>query len=467
MAKGSEKTIFICSECGAVFDKWNGRCRECGSWNSLVEEKKVPKEALASTSPLLIPPARPAMPLVDMDEHTDGDIRWYTGMPELDRALGGGLVKGSVSLISGEPGIGKSTLLLQVCNRKDALKILYISGEESPHQINLRARRLGVKNPHLYFLAETEVEKIIHECERIKPDLMIVDSIQTAGSSGTSASPGSVSQVKQSALHFIAYTKMAGCATVLVGHVNKDGAIAGPKVLEHMVDVVLYFEGERNQSLRVVRAVKNRFGSTGEIGVFEMTDTGLSELSEPGKMLLEGRPVGVSGNAVVCTIEGTRPLLAEVQALTSKTVFPAPRRTVTGIDYNRASILLAVLERRLGIRFGERDVYINVIGGLRLEDVSSDLGVQAALLSAYSDISFPDDAVCFGEVGLAGECRAASHGLNRVKEAAKLGFKRMLLPAKSMEIISKQSPSGIELVPIRSVYDLSAFLRRTKEDAHV
>ncbi len=467
MAKTSDKNIFVCSDCGAVFDKWNGRCRECGHWNTLVEEKRIPKEAMQSTAPVsTLPPDRPALPLADISEDTDS-IRFHTGMPELDRALGGGFVKGSVSLLSGEPGIGKSTLLLQVCNRSDDLKILYVSGEESPGQIKLRAKRLGVNNSNLMFLAETEVEKVIHECDRLTPDILIIDSIQTASSHDITSSPGSVSQVKQAAMDLIGYTKKAACATVLVGHVNKDGAIAGPKVLEHMVDVVLYFEGERNQALRVVRAVKNRFGSTGEIGVFEMTDVGLSELTEPGRLLLEGRPIGVSGNAVVCTMEGTRPLLAEVQALTAKTVFPAPRRTVTGIDYNRAAILLAVLERRLGVKFGERDVYLNVIGGLRLEDVSSDLGVLAALLSAYHDIPFPADTACFGEVGLVGECRIAPDALGRVREAHKLGFKTILIPAKSADAIRDRIPDGITLIPIRSVYDLSSYIRENAEKNHV
>ena len=378
--------------------------------------------------------------------------------------LGGGLVTGSVVLLSGEPGIGKSTLLMQISDALgESRRVLYVSGEESGGQLKMRAKRLGVGGKSLYILTETNIDRILEEAKKIKPDTIIVDSIQTIYSDRSASTAGSVTQVKECALSFIAKAKSEGISILLVGHVNKEGGIAGPKVLEHMVDAVLYFEGERQQSYRIIRAIKNRYGSTNEIGVFEMTDTGLIEVPNPSEMLLAGRPKNTSGNCAVCTLEGTRPLIAEIQALVTPTPFPAPRRTANGIEYNRMCLILAVLEKRLGLKFFTSDVYMNVIGGLRLDEPASDIAIALALISSLTDKVIPDDLVAVGELGLSGEVRAVSNLEQRVREAARLGFTKAIVPYRNIE----KRPlivDGIEIIPIKSVYEALKIMRTENKE---
>ena len=451
-----QKTVYVCGDCGAQSPKWLGKCPHCGKWNTL-EEVELTIETTSAKSP-----RRPSMVGAPgenratrfSDLSLPAYMRSETGLGELDRVLGGGLVTGSVVLLSGEPVIGKSTLLMQI---SDCLgqnrKVLYVSGEESGGQLKLRARRLGVSGEHLYILTETNLEHILAEADTIKPDVMILDSIQTIYSDKVNSAPGSVSQVRECALTFINRAKSEGISMLLVGHVNKEGGIAGPKVLEHMVDAVLYFEGERQQAYRIIRAVKNRYGSTNEIGVFEMTDRGLDEVANPSEMLLSGRPKNVSGNCALCTVEGTRPLIAEIQALVTPTVFPAPRRTGNGVDYNRMCLILAVLEKRLGLKFYQNDVYMNVIGGLSISEPAADLALAAALVSSLTDRVVPDDLIVIGELGLAGECRAVSNLEMRVREAARLGFTRAIVPYRNIEK-RKITVEGMTIIPVRSVYEV-------------
>ena len=430
------KINYVCTQCGAIQPKWMGKCPDCGSWNTLVENVEAPVSRFASSA---VP--QTAKSTVQKLEQIDSseEQRYLTQMEELNRVLGGGIVPGSVVLLSGDPGIGKSTLLLQICQTisSDA-QILYVSGEESLRQIKLRAARLGVTTPNLSLSSTTNIEAVIESIQSLKPDIVMVDSIQTMNLSALNSSSGSVTQVRECTQLLINIAKTMEIPVFIVGHVNKDGAIAGPKVMEHMVDAVLYFEGERNQSYRILRAIKNRYGSTNEIGVFEMGENGLDEVTNPSKAMLEGRPENVSGTCVACVIEGSRPILAEVQALVSKSGYAVPKRMATGFDYNRLSLILAVLEKRCGYFFGTLDAYINVVGGMKLDEPAADLPIALSLVSNLTDKVIPDDLVAFGEIGLAGEMRAVNRVLVRVKEAQRLGFKRCILPKQCIAAISAE-----------------------------
>ncbi|NLL63498.1 MAG: DNA repair protein RadA [Ruminococcaceae bacterium] len=384
------------------------------------------------------------------DIQSDGEHRYKTGLSEFDRVLGGGIVKGSLILLSGDPGIGKSTILLQISEYLgQTLKILYVSGEESSHQIKLRADRLGVNSNNIYIMTETDVEIICDYMEEEKPELVIIDSIQTVMLSELSSSSGSLTQVRESTNFIMRYAKELNIPVILVGHVNKDGNIAGPKVLEHVVDAVLYIEGEKNFSYRILRAVKNRFGSTNEIGVFEMLDTGLKQVENPSMMMLSGRPKNSSGSCVACTMEGTRPILAEVQGLSTITNFGIPRRMSNGFDYNRLNMILAVLEKRAGFEFSNMDVYVNVVGGLKLLEPATDLSVALALVSSIRDVVVPEDILAFGEIGLAGEIRSVSHCEQRIKEAARLGFRKVIIPEDNLKGLSKNLDEKIEIIGVK------------------
>ena len=425
------RTIFYCESCGNETHKWQGRCPACGQWNTILEhiEKPVPV-GRGRTAPVGV--GRAAQRLIDVD--TDHEVRFTTGVGELDRVLGGGAVTGSLVLVGGAPGIGKSTLLLQICSSLcKQRKVLYISGEESEKQVKLRAQRIGSTPQELYLLSETHLSDVIDTVEALHPDILIIDSIQTLYNEESDSTPGSVSQVKDCTMALMHLSKSQGITAFVVGHINKDGAIAGPKVLEHMVDCVLYFEGDPNSSYRLLRAAKNRFGSTNEIGVFEMGDSGLIEVPNPSQMLLDGRPENATGTCVACVMEGTRPILAEVQALVTKTSFNIPRRTADGFDFNRAALLLAVAEKRAGLKLNLFDAYINVIGGLRLDEPGADLPVVLAVASSYRDQQIPADLVAIGEVGLTGEVRAVSHMNQRLAEVVRLGFKKCIIPKKSAE----------------------------------
>ncbi len=391
-----------------------------------------------------------AVPFEDT-ERTECDRR-HTGIGELDRVLGGGLVTGSVVLLAGEPGIGKSTLLMQLCGKlADRTRVLYVSGEESKGQLRIRADRLGVSPEKLYILTDTDVDTVLSEYDSISPEVLIIDSIQTMSSERSSGVAGSVSQVRESASLIMNRAKRDGVSVILVGHVNKEGGIAGPKVLEHMVDAVLYFEGERSQSHRIIRGIKNRYGSTNEIGVFEMTDCGLCEVANPSEMLLSGRPDGVSGSCAVCVMEGTRPIIAEVQALVVQSVYPSPKRTVDGLDYNRLCLLLAVLEKRLGMKLSSCDVYLNVIGGLRIDEPAVDAAVALAIMSCVKNVPVPKDLIVMGEIGLSGELRAVSASKQRAAEAYRLGFTKIALPKRGKTADIKID--GAEIIPMNSIYN--------------
>ena len=441
------KTVFFCTECGNETPKWQGKCPACGAWNTMQEhtEKAVPV-GKAKSAP--VGQSRAPQSILDVD--CDAEIRFSTGMGELDRVLGGGAVAGSLVLVGGAPGIGKSTLLLQICNSLCAgRKVLYISGEESERQLKLRAQRLGVAPEGLYILSETRMSDVMEAINQMQPNILIADSIQTLFMDDNESSPGSVSQVKDCTMALMQLSKSEGITVFVVGHINKDGNIAGPKVLEHMVDCVLYFEGDQNTSYRLLRAAKNRFGSTNEIGVFEMAESGLIEVPNPSQMLLDGRPEGAPGTCVACVMEGTRPVLAEVQALVTKTTFNVPRRTADGFDFNRAVLLMAVAEKRAGMKLNVFDAYINVIGGLRLDEPGSDLPVILAVASSYRDQSVADDLVAIGEVGLTGEIRSVSHMNQRLAEAARLGFKKCIIPKNGSEKL--EIPVGLTVYRVRNL----------------
>ena len=430
------KSVYICSECGHESPKWVGKCPSCGEWNTMNEEIKDTAKTAPATKTRSF--SNYAKPHAINEISTEDEHRYDTGCKELNRVLGGGLVKGSVVLLGGEPGIGKSTLLLQICQfLGESHSVLYVSGEESARQIKLRAQRLGVDTESLYLLTVSDAEAICDTISESEPDIVIVDSIQTMHISGLNSGSGSVPQVRECTTLFMQTAKAKEIPVFLVGHVTKDGTIAGPKVMEHIVDAVLIFEGDRYQSIRILRAVKNRFGSTNEIGVFEMRDTGLSEVENPSAMLLDGRPLGVSGTCVCCMMEGSRPILAEIQALVSKSTLSAPRRTATGFDYNRVYILLAVLEKRMGLFFGALDVYLNIVGGFRLDEPAGDLAVALALYSALMDKPIPETVIAFGEIGLGGELRSVSNAVQRIQEAERLGFTLCILPKQTLRTLQK------------------------------
>ena len=441
------KTVYFCTECGGETPKWQGKCPACGAWNTLVEHVERPAApGRPASAPVGV--SRKAKTISQVD--SGDEIRFSTGMGELDRVLGGGAVAGSLVLVGGAPGIGKSTLLLQICSSLCAARnVLYVSGEESERQLKLRAQRLNVAPENLYILSETRLSEVLGTAEELKPDILIVDSIQTMFCDENESSPGSVSQVKDCTMSLMHLSKSQGITVFVVGHINKDGNIAGPKVLEHMVDCVLYFEGDPNTSYRLLRGAKNRFGSTNEIGVFEMRDIGLVEVPNPSKMLLEGRPEGASGTCVACVMEGTRPVLAEVQALVTKTSFNVPRRACDGFDFNRAVLLMAVTEKRAGMQLNLFDAYINVIGGLRLDEPGADLPVVLAIASSYRDVPIPNDLIAIGEIGLTGEIRSVSHMNQRLQEVARLGFKKCIIPRNGAEKLD--IPDGLTVFRVKNL----------------
>ena len=446
MAKA--KTVFYCTNCGNETPRWQGKCPACGAWNTI--EEHIEKPAISGSKAKSAPIGQSRHPQRLQEIPIDGEIRFSTGMGELDRVLGGGAVAGSLVLVSGAPGIGKSTLLLQICSSLCAgRKVLYVSGEESERQIKLRAERLGVSPETLFILSETRLSDILEAVAETKPDILIVDSIQTLYNEENESSPGSISQVKDCTMSMMQLSKSNGITVFVVGHINKDGNIAGPKVLEHMVDCVLYFEGDPNSSYRLLRAAKNRFGSTNEIGVFEMRDAGLVEVPNPSQMLLAGRPENASGTCVSCVMEGTRPVLAEVQALVAKTTLTVPRRASDGFDFNRAVLMLAVMEKRAGMKMSMFDAYINVIGGLRLDEPGADLPIVLALASSYRDQCIPDDLVAIGEVGMTGEIRSVSHMNQRLAEISRLGFKKCMIPRSGSEKLD--IPEGMAVYRVRNI----------------
>lgn len=441
-----QKSIFYCTECGNETAKWAGKCPACGAWNTIVEQPAEKKSRSGKVSLAGIP-VRRACPVTDI--HADEEIRFLTGMGELDRVLGGGAVKGSLVLVGGAPGIGKSTLMLQICNRLcENSKVLYVSGEESEHQLKMRAQRLRVVSDQLYVISESSLSDVLESVEQEKPDILIVDSIQTLYNEELESPAGSIGQVKDCTMTLMHLAKGRNITVFVIGHVNKEGSIAGPKVLEHMVDCVLYFEGDEHSSYRILRAEKNRFGATNEIGVFEMRDEGLAEIPNPSEMLLSGRPEDAPGTCVTCIMEGVRPVLAEIQALVVPSSYGTPRRSCNGFDYNRAAMLQAVLEKRGGLKVSACDSYLNIIGGLRLDEPSADLAAIVALASSYLDQPVPGDLVSIGEVGLTGELRSVNQLAQRLTEVRRLGFKRCLIPAHRADQLDIP---GLELVPVRNI----------------
>ena len=443
------KTMYVCNQCSYESAKWFGQCPGCGEWNTMEETVVNPIAAKKRSVSL----DRGRAVVIDEISETS-EIRYDTGISEFNRVLGGGLVKGSLVLIGGDPGIGKSTILLQACKFLSEKKtVLYVSGEESASQIKLRASRLGVMSKNLYVLCETDAEYISELIRTDKPDVVIIDSIQTMNITDIQSSTGSVTQVRECTNLFMRTAKSLAIPIFIVGHVNKDGNIAGPKVLEHIVDTVLYFEGDKNMSYRILRAVKNRFGSTNEIGVFTMNDTELEEVPNPSKMLLEGRPKNTSGTCVMCVLEGSRPILAEVQALVSATGFGTPRRMTNGYDFNRMSMLIAVLEKRCGYYFANTDCYLNIIGGLKIDEPASDLSVVLALVSSLKDMILKDDVIAFGEIGLAGEIRGVSNAQQRVNEAVRMGFRKIIIPFHNFKSLPDEVKQQAEIVGVSTVRD--------------
>ena len=446
------KTIYRCTECGYESAKWNGKCPSCGAWNTLEEDVPLPAQAVGNSRRKPVDLSDKIQELDEVD--TTADVRYHTGVGELDRVLGGGLVRGSIVLLGGEPGIGKSTLLLQICQYfGESHSVLYVSGEESAKQIKLRAQRLGVTTRSLYLLTVTDAQSICDTISASRPDIVIIDSIQTMRMEEISSSPGSLTQVRECTNLFMHTAKQLDIPIWIVGHVNKDGAIAGPKVMEHIVDTVLYFEGERNLSYRLLRAVKNRYGSTNEIGVFEMQDSGLHEVPNPSAMLLDGRPQGVSGTCVTCMMEGSRPILAEMQVLATKSGFSAPRRQTQGFDYSRMVILIAVLEKRAGYFFGNLDVYVNIVGGIALRDTACDLAVCLSMVSSLLDRPVSDKLIAIGEVGLGGEVRSVPNLEQRLREAERIGFERAVIPKHSLAHLNAADYPGMKLVGAAYIAD--------------
>ena len=444
MAKPS--TVFVCSNCGNESSKWFGRCIACNEWNTCYEEKVNLKSNGKSTT-------KKTATTIKLDDVKKQDIvRTKTGFDELDRVLGGGLVKGSLTLLGGEPGIGKSTLILQICNKiKGEGQVLYVSGEESAQQIKIRADRLGIKDNNIVFLGETDIDVIEDAILKTNPKLVIIDSIQTMYSDEITSGPGSVSQVREITARIMKMCKQQEITTIIIGHVTKDGNIAGPRVLEHMVDTVLYLEGERYFAYRILRGVKNRFGSTNEIGMFEMNDIGMCEIANPSSVLLSEKNENVAGSIVVASIEGTRPILVELQALTSTSVFGMPRRTANGIDYNRLTLLIAVLEKRTGLPLGNQDVYLNIVGGIKINEPALDLGIILAVSSSFKNIPIPNDVIAIGEVGLTGEVRSVNQMEKRIKEAEKLGFKKCIIPESNKKLLKDKYK--LDIIGVKNILE--------------
>ena len=454
----TKKTVFYCTQCGYESNGWLGKCPGCGEWNSFVEEPAAPKTKKSGGGSGLAVAGIGTKPVrIDEISPAGDGVRDSSGISELDRVMGGGIVRGSMVLIAGDPGIGKSTLMLMISGHlaNSSGKVLYVSGEESESQIKLRAERLGVNSGELFIYNETDVDSVISQIDTVRPSYIILDSIQTLEDPTLTSAPGSVSQVREITGRFMRVAKVLGITVFIVGHVTKDGAIAGPRVLEHMVDTVLYFEGERHLSYRILRAVKNRFGSTNEIGVFEMRDNGLKEVENPSYAMLEGRPKGVSGTAVTAAMEGTRPMMLEIQALITGSSLNMPRRMCTGLDYNRVSLLIAVLEKRAGYALGKCDAFVNVVGGIKLSEPASDLAVCAAIMSSYRGIPLPSQAVYIGELGLTGEVRPVTNIEKRVNEALRLGFDKIYVPAGNKKNISAVGKGG-QLIFVENIQTLSA-----------
>lgn len=444
------KTVFICSQCGYESPKWYGKCPSCNEWDTMNEEQIITETAKKGTKARNASYSDRVLTLSKIDSSTE--LRYNTGIGEFNRVLGGGLVKGSLVLLSGDPGIGKSTILLQICELlANNLSILYVSGEESAYQIKMRAKRLGVTSEDLAIMCETDAELICEYIRTEKPDIVMIDSVQTMTIQEISSSAGSITQVRECTNMFMRTAKNYDVSIILVGHVNKDGNIAGPKVLEHIVDTVLYFEGERNHSYRILRAVKNRFGSTNEIGVFEMTSKGLVQIDNPSLAMISGRPLNISGSCITCLIEGSRPILAEVQGLATASGYGNPRRMATGFDYNRMAMLIAILEKRAGYFLGNVDCYINIVGGLRADEPASDLSVALALISSLKDVVIDSNTVAFGEIGLGGELRTVNNCEQRIRECQRLGFKKCIVPRQNLKGLTKADFTEIEIIGVRNI----------------